>query len=289
MEHFTYGLTTPIAAYVMACVGSALGLRCTARALNSSGGTKKAWLAMAAIAIGSGIWTMHFIAMLGFSVNNSPTRYDVLLTVISLVVAIIVVSAGIFTVGYGTNVKRSVLLGGLGTGLGVATMHYTGMAAVQVAGKLSYEIYLVGVSVVIAIAAATAALLIMLWVRSLRGALGAALIMGVAVAAMHYTGMAAVRFELEAGTSQPTGAKAMDFLFPMALAMTIFLVIATIFVGLFPADEYSDDDGGGDPQPTGENTQGATNLWGQPAQSNPYDSGTTPTSRRTRRASDTFH
>lgn len=258
MEHFTYGLTTPIIAYAMACVGSALGLRCTARAMRSDGRTKRAWLAMASIAIGSGIWTMHFIAMLGFSVNDSPIRYDVPLTLLSLVVAIVVVSGGIFTVGYGKRVGIAVLLGGLGTGLGVAAMHYTGMAAVQVYGTLSYQSRLVALSVVIAIAAATAALLIMLWVRSLSGALGAALVMGVAVAAMHYTGMAAVQFNLAASAEPLTGAEGMDFLFPMALFMTIFLMTALIFVGLFPANE---DDGLSGPEQEPE-----LDIWGNPVQ-----------------------
>lgn len=241
MEHFSYGLVTPIASYIMACVGAAVGLRCTARAMSARGGAKRGWLVMAAIAIGSGIWTMHFIAMLGFSVNDSPIRYDIALTVISLFVAMIVVGAGIFIVGYGRHVGRSVFFGGVGTGLGVATMHYTGMAAVQVFGNLTYDVELVALSVVIAIAAATAALLIMLWVRSLSGALGAALVMGVAVSAMHYTGMAAVRFDLIASPPPLTGASGMDFLFPMALGMAIFLVTALIFVGLFPADEVDDD------------------------------------------------
>lgn len=278
MEHFTYGLTTPIAAYVMACIGSALGLRCTARALSSSGGTKRAWLTMASIAIGSGIWTMHFIAMLGFSVTGSPIRYDVPLTLASLVVAIVVVSAGIFTVGYGTKVVRALVLGGIGTGLGVATMHYTGMAAVHVYGSLTYHIDLVALSVAIAVAAATAALVIMLWVRSLLGALGAALVMGVAVAMMHYTAMAAVQFELTANPAPLTGAEGMDFLFPMAMAMTIFLVVATIFVGLFPADEDNHDDATHKP-PVEPNQHTTTNIWGQPAQTTPYGPGTTPITR----------
>lgn len=241
LNHFTYGLTTPIVSYVMACIGAALGLRCTARALSTSGVEKRAWLLTAAFAIGSGIWTMHFIAMLGFGIDGVTVRYDVPLTLLSLGVAVVVVGLGVFTVGYGKRVGRSVLLGGIGTGVGVAAMHYTGMAAVQVPGNVTYDVQLVALSVVIAIAAATAALLIMLFVRTLVGALGAALIMGVAVSAMHYTGMAAVRFNLTVGYDPIDGAAAMDFLFPMALGMAVFLVSALIFVGLYPADEDSDD------------------------------------------------
>ena len=91
MEHFSYGLLTPIVSYLMACTGAAIGLRCTVRALNATGSTRRNWLLMGATAIGSGIWTMHFIAMLGFGITGSSVRYDVPLTLLSLVVAIAVV------------------------------------------------------------------------------------------------------------------------------------------------------------------------------------------------------
>jgi NO-binding membrane sensor protein with MHYT domain len=71
---------------------------------------------------------MHFVAMMGFSVEGTPIRYDVPLTVLSLVMAIAVVSAGVFTAGYGRSRITSVALGGLGTGLGVAAMHWPNSA-----------------------------------------------------------------------------------------------------------------------------------------------------------------
>lgn len=240
LNHFSYGLVTPVVSYLMACVGAALGLRCTARALSAHGG-RVGWLLTAAIAIGSGIWTMHFIAMLGFRVEGSPVRYDVPLTLISLVVAIVVVGAGVFTVGYGKSPARSVLLGGIGTGLGVATMHYTGMAAVQVNGTVRYDMRLVAMSVVIAVAAATAALLIMLWVRTLSGAIGASMVMGVAVSAMHYTAMAAVRVKPDLNPDPMTGASSDVFLFPMVLSLGVFLLVALIFVAAFPSEGDDDD------------------------------------------------
>ncbi|MGH3326029.1 MAG: MHYT domain-containing protein, partial [Streptomyces sp.] len=83
MHHFTYGWLTPTLSFVMACVGSALGLRCTVRALAATGRSRRNWLLTAALAIGSGIWTMHFIAMLGFGVSGSAIRYNVPLTVLS--------------------------------------------------------------------------------------------------------------------------------------------------------------------------------------------------------------
>ena len=92
MDHASFGWLTPTLSYAMACVGAALGLRCTVRALATTGPSRRNWLITAASALGTGIWTMHFIAMLGFSVSGTEIRYNVPLTVLSLVVAMLVVA-----------------------------------------------------------------------------------------------------------------------------------------------------------------------------------------------------
>lgn len=196
MDHFSAGWVTPVLSFAMACVGAALGLRCTVRALEADGASKRNWLLLASVAIGSGIWTMHFVAMLGFGVDGTPIRYDVPLTVLSLVVAVLVVGVGVFTAGYGRSRVRAVLLGGLGTGLGVAAMHYIGMAALNLHGTVRYDPALVIASVAIAVVAATAALTLSLVVRGPVVATVAALVMGLAVSSMHYTAMYAVSISL---------------------------------------------------------------------------------------------
>ncbi|MEU1408078.1 MHYT domain-containing protein [Streptomyces sp. NPDC005728] len=234
IHHFSYGWWTPAISYVMAFVGSALGLRCTMRALSIEGPSRRNWLLTAAVVIGSGIWTMHFIAMLGFGVVGSPTTYDVPLTVLSLLVAIVVVGLGVFTVGYGRSKVRSLLLGGLGTGLGVAAMHYMGMAAVQVHGHLGYDLKLVGLSVAIAVAAATAALGAAITIRNAIGAVIAALVMGLAVSTMHYTAMAAVRAHVLHEQTSLLGTRATDFIFPLIVTLGSFLFLTAAFVALSP-------------------------------------------------------
>ena len=92
MNHFGVGWLTPALSYVMACAGAALGLRCTRRALSASGAKRRNRLLAAAVAIGSGVWTMHFVAMFGFAVDGAELRYDVPLTVLSLLVAFNVVN-----------------------------------------------------------------------------------------------------------------------------------------------------------------------------------------------------
>ena len=149
---------------------------------------------MAAWAIGgTGIWVMHFVAMIGFSVQDQPVRYDLPITMASWLLAIVVVAIGLFIVGFGRPSAVKILAAGLFTGVGVASMHYTGMTAMRTSASVTYDRNLVIASVAIAVVAATVAL----WftVTLSRGlALGiAALIMGVAVSGMHYTGMLALR------------------------------------------------------------------------------------------------
>ncbi|MGY5128024.1 MHYT domain-containing protein [Streptomyces nigrescens] len=234
LHHFSAGWISPVLAYAMACVGSALGLRCTVRARAAEGRSRRNWLLTASVAIGSGIWTMHFIAMLGFGVTGSPVHYDVPLTVLSLLIAMVVVGAGLFTVGYGAPGLRSLLLGGLGTGVGVAAMHYLGMAAMRLHGRVGFDPGLVALSVVIAAGAATAALWAALSVRGAVGAAVASLVMGLAVSSMHYTGMAAVHIELTPSRAPLTGVTAMEFIFPLAVALGSFLFLTAAFVALSP-------------------------------------------------------
>ncbi len=156
--------------------------------------TQKSLLLMSALAMGGGIWSMHFIAMLAFRLPL-VVNYDVLITLISLLVAIFMAGVGIFAVSYGQMTTTKLPVGGSFTGVGIVSMHYIGMAAMRVQATMSYDALLVVASVAIAIIASTAAL----WLaRNLRVAwhkLGSAVLMGVAISGMHFTGMAAVSFQ----------------------------------------------------------------------------------------------
>ncbi|MDG5808758.1 MHYT domain-containing protein [Streptomyces ossamyceticus] len=234
LDHATFGWLTPVLSYVMACMGAALGLRCTVRALGATGRARRNWLVTAASAIGTGIWTMHFVAMLGFGVSGTELRYDVPLTILSLLVAMAVVCGGVFAVGYSRNRGRALLLGGLTTGLGVASMHYLGMAAVRMHGEVTYDPALVALSVVIAVVAATAALWAALNIRSPLAVTVASLVMGGAVSSMHYTAMWAVRVEVVPSGESLPGATAMQFIFPLAVGLGSYLFLTSAFVALSP-------------------------------------------------------
>lgn len=234
MNHFSFGWLTPTLSYLMACVGAALGLRCTLRALAATGASRRNWLLTAAAAIGSGIWTMHFVAMFGFTVDGTELRYSVPLTVLSLVVAILVTGLGVFAVGYGRHRARSLLVGGLTTGLGVAAMHYLGMAALRMHAGIRYDAGTVGLSALIAVGAATAALWAAVTIRNALAAGGASLVMGIAVTCMHYTGMAAVHVHLDPARTELGGASPMQFVFPLAVGLGSFLFLTSAFVALSP-------------------------------------------------------
>ncbi|MEU6797824.1 MHYT domain-containing protein [Nonomuraea wenchangensis] len=247
VNHFTHGPLTPALAYVMSCLGSMLGLRLTAQAHASRGGARTRWLLGAAVSIGgTGIWVMHFIAMMGFAVDGTKITYDVPLTVASAVVAIVVVGTGLFLVTYGRGRIPALLGGGLLTGLGVASMHYLGMYAMNMSAHVSYDRLTVVLSVAIAVVAATAALWFTLRVRRPVWITGAALVMGLAVSGMHYTGMAAMRVTVHApaeGRPAPVeGADALDFLVPLMTVISLITLTMLLMVLLSPSEEELHED-----------------------------------------------
>ncbi|MEV7423838.1 MULTISPECIES: MHYT domain-containing protein [unclassified Streptomyces] len=230
IDGFSYGLVTPVAAFLMACLGAALGLRCTVRSLRAHSSWKPGGLALGAAAIGSGIWTMHFIAMTGFSVAEAPIGYDAPTTFASLAVGIIMVGIGIFIVGYRGSTRMALVTGGIITGLAIATMHYLGMAGMRVNGRVDYDIATVTLSVLIAVAAATAALWVVVSHRGFLAGLAASLVMGVASTGMHYTGMSAVHVHLAEVNAAPGGEPATELLIPMLIGPAVFLLLAGVAV-----------------------------------------------------------
>ncbi len=229
VHHFTYGWITPAFSYSLSVIGSLLALICTARARGvASTASRARWLGLAAWALGgTGIWVMHFVAMLGFTVPDSPVRYDVATTVASWVTAVVVVGLGLFVVGFGRRTGGKVLAGGLVTGLGVAAMHYTGMAAMRLEGTVGYDARLVAASIAIAVVAATVALWFTVTLRRPVHLGIAALIMGVAVNGMHFTGMAAMQVHLVSTGGRLSGVPALVFLAPiMVFVMTVAITLA---------------------------------------------------------------
>ena len=178
----------------------------------------------AATAVGGGaIWSMHFIGMNAADLGM-PVAYDPTLTIASLVVAILAPALGLFIVGRSDGGLFNLPLGGVLTGLGVTLMHYTGMAAMILPAKISYDPTLFIASIVIAIVAATVALWLAFNLRGNLQRFGSAFVMGVAVCGMHYTGMYALKLE---PTKEAVAAGGIA-LSPASLAYSVFGVTAVI-------------------------------------------------------------
>jgi NO-binding membrane sensor protein with MHYT domain len=190
--------------------------------------------------------------MIGFSVQGALVSYDVTKTLLSLAVAVAVVAMGVFLVGYRGGSAMNLSMAGLVTGFGVAAMHYLGMAAIHTNGGLHYDTRMVALSVLIAVAAATAALWAAVAIHGLWSSLGASLVMGVAVTGMHYTGMTAVSVHLTGGSASAQSSTALlSFLLVMLAAPFAVLVIAAAIVMFDPDMMLSDDSDRAAPAPYG--------------------------------------
>ncbi len=244
MHEFAYGWITPVLAYGLSLVGSLLGLTATVRARAAAGtGLRARWLVLAAFAIGgTGIWTMHFLAMIGFSVDGTAVRYDVATTVASWLTAVIVVGVGLFIVGFGKPSVLKVLVAGVLTGAGVAAMHYSGMAAMRVDGSIGYDTPYVVAAVAIAIVASTVALWFTVTVQRPPALFGSAALMAAAISGMHYTGMYGMRVHVHSSVdgSALTGVDAMTFLIPI-LVLVLGVVVA-LFYALLAVPSQADRD-----------------------------------------------
>jgi PAS domain S-box-containing protein len=216
----TYDLYLVALSIAVACLASYTALDLGGRIRGSRRWTRLAWLATAATAMGGGIWSMHFIGMLAFFLPM-PVTYDFGLTLLSLVVAMVVTGFGFFMIGTRQVTALEFVLSGIFMGIGIAAMHYTGMAAMRMPADVRYDRALVALSVLIAIGASIAALWLafrttVTWQRVL-----AAVVMGSAISGMHYTGMAAATFIATPGMDGAGGA-------PVLAQTDLALAIATI-------------------------------------------------------------
>jgi NO-binding membrane sensor protein with MHYT domain len=176
---------------------------------------------------------MHFMAMVGFDVPESVVRYDPWLTAASFGVAIVIVALGLFTVGLGQPSMPKIIIGGVFTGTGIAAMHYLGMAAMRVGGEVSFDGSIKTLSLVIAIVASTVALWFAVVVNGAGATVAAAMLMGVAVCSMHYTGMAAIQVRLEPSAAPAAGVSAFELLGPISvLACVVISLLAYSTIGL---------------------------------------------------------
>jgi NO-binding membrane sensor protein with MHYT domain len=179
--------------YVVAVLGSFAALQCARHMFDKQGKLDWAMGISAAIALGGiGIWSMHFIGMLAYR-PGVPVSYEIVPTVLSLIAAIVISGLALFLAGRkGRFTVGGWVAGSVLAGLGVCVMHYMGMYAMNMRASMTWDMAIIGISVAIAIGAAGAALWLAFNLDRLWLQIAAAFVMGVAVCAMHYTGMSSV-------------------------------------------------------------------------------------------------
>lgn len=217
---------------VIAILGSYTGLRLARRAVPEIGPVRKAHLSGAAVTIGGGIWSMHFVGMLAASMPV-PMTYDVLLTLISALVAILVTGLGLFIASFGALTPRKLAAAGLLMGLGISTMHYVGMAAVRANIVMEYSSALVALSILIGVCASALALWLAFNPMGPRQTVAAAVSMGLAISGMHYTAMAAMTLSPATVVIAYEAPALSPQLLAIVVALTAFLIFGfTLLVAL---------------------------------------------------------
>ncbi|QTO54725.1 EAL domain-containing protein [Duffyella gerundensis] len=194
----SYDAMMVIISVIVAMLASFTALDMAGRVATSSGKAALVWLIGGGFAMGVGIWAMHFIGMLSMTLPMVMS-YDASLTAISMLIAIVASIFALWLVCYGELPALRLCGGALVLGSGVVAMHYTGMAALMFVPGIIWDWRWIALSVVIALVASGAALWLAFHLRTGNGRLtlmriGASVLMGCAIAGMHYTGMAAASF-----------------------------------------------------------------------------------------------
>lgn len=235
---------------VMSCLIAILAAYATLnlmeRVSNTGTSSKRHWLLVGAIIMGAGIWSMHFVGMLAFNLPMSIT-YDLPITLLSLLMAITASWCALFITRAGNSDQKCTkcIFGGSVLGAGIAAMHYTGMAAMQMAASISYRMDLLLLSVVVAIIASIAALRLAFHLEQSNDdnkswyKIGIAVVIGFAIIGMHYLGMAAANFYPDNKTINGYGLELQN------LAIIIATVSIVLLFGIVAQTSWQRDTGFG--------------------------------------------
>jgi len=196
-QSYNFGLVT--LSVVIAMIGAYVSIE-IAQYVRASGGRRVLWSIGGALALGLGIWSMHFVGMLALRLPVL-VWYDVLLIFVSIVAAVGGCAIAFIIFNRPTVNSWQLALASIFMGLAIASMHYTGMAGMETSAGISYDPLIVAASIGVAIVVSFAALALTrsliengsenrAWVKKV----GASLLLGFAIAGMHYTGMAASQF-----------------------------------------------------------------------------------------------
>jgi PAS domain S-box-containing protein len=247
MEHLegTYSLPLVSLSILLSVVSSYCSLELIERMLSIEGRVRALWMAFSSIAMGLGIWSMHFIGMLAFHLNVEM-HYHGGLVILSAIFPMLAAFAAFLIITRRMLSRFHLLMGGLLMATGIVGMHYTGMASMEWTGKVQHDPGYVLLSVLIAIAISFGALRLSLFYRHPKkersGAtvpmkLAAALLLGLGIAAMHYTGMAGAHFmpsapsvSQDAATTAHVNAILLAVLVGIAALLLLLLITVSLYL-----------------------------------------------------------
>lgn len=239
MVSASYSPALVLISLCVAILASYTALDLSGRIATARGRTQYLWIAGGALAMGFGVWSMHFIGMLALQLPLA-LGYDLGLTLWSLLVAILSSGFALWLLSQPRLPALQLLFGALIMGAGISAMHYSGMAALRMQPGIDYDPALFGLSLVIAVGASAAALSIAFrlrrqtpYVRLMRG--GAAVIMGLAIVGMHYTGMAAANFPIGSFCGAAIDGLSGNGLDNLVLVSSLAVLVIALLTSIFDA------------------------------------------------------
>ncbi|TBV10068.1 putative bifunctional diguanylate cyclase/phosphodiesterase [Phytopseudomonas dryadis] len=235
----SYDLSLVLISLCVAILASYTALDLSGRIATAKASAVPLWIGGGALAMGIGIWSMHFIGMLAFSLPI-PLGYDLVITLLSLAIAMLASGFALWLVSQARMPFWHWLLGALAMGAGISSMHYIGMQALLMQPGIDYDPWLFAASLVIAVLASAAALWIAFrlrrhtpFVRPARA--GAAVIMGLAIVGMHYTGMAAANFPLGSFCGAANGGLNTGWLASLIIIVTLAVLAIALLTSVLDA------------------------------------------------------
>lgn len=216
----------------LAIQGSFVGLSLAVQVGDAAGLRRRLLIAAAAVSLAFAVWTMHFIGMLAARLPF-PVDYLVLPTLLSFLICVIVVGAAVFAANAGPLTPTRLAAAAVFMGLGIVSMHYTGMTALHASAHMTHAPGFVAGSVAVAIATSGLALWLANTSRGRPPLLISATALGIAIAGMHYTAMAGVRIFPHAAPASGAPALSTDLL-AIVVAIVAFLVSGIFLLALVP-------------------------------------------------------
>ena len=194
--------------------------------------------------MGMGIWSMHFIAMLAFHLSI-PVTYNVTLVIVSIIPAIFSSGLALYIVSQPSMRKFQVVTGALFIGIGIVSMHYVGMEAMVMEATITYNYFLWALSAIIAFVVSLVALLLLFLAKKNSNKpgfgwrkAGSALIMGVAISGMHFTGMSAATFKHDHQHISLSGSAFDNTLLAYSIGIGMLIILGLVFISTFVENRF---------------------------------------------------